>query len=154
MTHPVSGAVSLLRWRGLVLGWTTETQRHTAVVFSESQKHETCCVAFHLMEQFANSTQNKQQDMKKAKVKWTEHIRSHRYSLCIVVTVFAVHGYACSNDGQEYNDPDDGSYDAACGGTLLWETSFCGKRENTIRQHQRMDVDSQFSQEIVLKSFW
>lgn len=94
--------------------------------------------------------QNKHHNMKKKPiVKSSTHFQSHRYSLSIelVVTVFAVHGYGCSNDGQEYNDPDDGSYDAACGGTLLWKTSTCEKRENTIRS------DSQFSQEALLKSF-
>ena len=63
----------------------------------------------------------------------------HRYSLSIklVVTVFAVHGYGCSNDGQDYYDPDDGSYDAACGGTFHWKTGTCEKRKNTIRKKSK-----------------
>lgn len=42
-----------------MLGWTTETQKHTAVTLSESQKDEACCVAFQLVERFANERQNK-----------------------------------------------------------------------------------------------
>ena len=65
VTHPVSRAVGLLRRRGLVLGWAATTQTHTHTeLSSESQKHEPCSLAFHLMDQFANNTQNKHQDVK------------------------------------------------------------------------------------------
>lgn len=40
------------------------------------------------------------------------------------VFAFAVDGYACSDGGQDQNDPDDAADDAARGGTLLRETSF------------------------------
>lgn len=115
VTHPVSRAVGLLGRRGLVLGWAATTQTHTHTeLSSESQKHEPCRLAFHLMDQFRKITHR-------------TNTQTYKYSLSVqfVVAVFAVHRYGCSDDGQQYDDSDDGSYDAACGSTLLWKTSTC-----------------------------
>ncbi len=133
MTHLVSRAVVLLGGRGLVLGWTPETQHtntHThKKLSSESQKYETCSLAFHLMDQFANNTEHTQTWKKQ---QWSEvkglqkstFIQPNRHSLSIefVLFVFAVHRYGCPNDGHQHYDSNEGSDDAACSRTLLWKT--------------------------------
>lgn len=126
VTHSGSG-VGRFGGRGLVLGWTTETTT-TNKQSCEFQKHETCGI-----EQFENTKQ-------KNPVKWTVVI-GHRHSPSAqFVTVFAVHRYGCPDDGQEDNDSDDGSYDAARRRTLLWKTSTLKRktrRENTFRRDHK-----------------
>lgn len=73
-THHVSrvGGIKCLAWgRGLVLWWTT-AQKYTVHTFNDSQKHETRCMAFHLMESFANNKKKSKHSLKSATGNWSE----------------------------------------------------------------------------------
>lgn len=65
---------------------------------------------------FRKTISKEQNNMQRAEV-------SHRYSLSVHdgVLVLAEHCNDCSNDCYDYNDPNDGSNDAASGGTFSWE---------------------------------
>lgn len=144
-THHVSrvGGIKCLIWgRGLVLWWTT-AQKHTIHTFNDSQKHETRCMAFHLMESFANNNKKKRANTHWNQQQWTEVKLSHsqRYLLSKYFGfAFAVEGNDSSNDGYEYNDPYDGSNDDPCSRPPLWKTGLWKNiinMSNTIRPDYR-----------------
>lgn len=87
-THHVSrvGGIKCLIWgRGLVLWWTT-AQKHTIHTFNDSQKHETRCMAFHLMESFANNKKKKKKkeqtliEISNSELKWNSVTHRDTYS--------------------------------------------------------------------------
>lgn len=81
VTHLVSGAIGLLRRRGLVLWWSTKTKIHTCHV-NESQMYETCFVVRTIL-QIPQRTHNRDNN-NNSKLKWNTvpWILTHALCFC------------------------------------------------------------------------